>query len=213
MGQSESMLAMCGSSRSKPITKDGVQDVDLIAEALKFMRGKHSFPPEAFAKKKIIMILFGPPGAGKGSHGPKIVKTLGIPQLSTGDMLGAAVAAPVAADCGAGFAGALGAASAAVPPASIRQTMQQARATTAGPDSRSEPRPWGKRARKTTAIRSSHFIEKPSLAAANSPENRASAGIDQGETIREKPAQTASCRGGSGHRTAGRRLRLRTAVV
>ena len=93
MGQSESMLAMCGSSRSKPITKDGVQDVDLIAEALKFMRGKHSFPPEAFAKKKIIMILFGPPGAGKGSHGPKIVKTLGIPQLSTGDMLRAAVAA------------------------------------------------------------------------------------------------------------------------
>jgi adenylate kinase len=39
------------------------------------------------------MILFGPPGAGKGSHAPKIVATLGIPQLSTGDMLRAAVAA------------------------------------------------------------------------------------------------------------------------
>merc|ERR1712166_1465193 len=38
-----------------------------------------------------IMILTGPPGAGKGSHAPKIVDKLNIPQLSTGDMLRAAV--------------------------------------------------------------------------------------------------------------------------
>ena len=40
-----------------------------------------------------IVILFGPPGAGKGTHGPAIVDLLGIPSLSTGDMLRAAVEA------------------------------------------------------------------------------------------------------------------------
>lgn len=40
-----------------------------------------------------ILILFGPPGAGKGTHGPAIVDLLNVPQLSTGDMLRAAVAA------------------------------------------------------------------------------------------------------------------------
>ena len=47
----------------------------------------------ADAGTKTVMILFGPPGAGKGSQAPKIVETLSIPQLSTGDMLRAAVAA------------------------------------------------------------------------------------------------------------------------
>lgn len=40
-----------------------------------------------------IMILFGPPGSGKGTQGVKIVEKLGIPQLSTGDMLREAVRA------------------------------------------------------------------------------------------------------------------------
>jgi len=40
-----------------------------------------------------IVILFGPPAAGKGTHGPKIEEMLGVPQLSTGDMLREAVAA------------------------------------------------------------------------------------------------------------------------
>ena len=40
-----------------------------------------------------LILLITKPGAGKGTHGPKIEDLLSIPQLSTGDMLRAAVAA------------------------------------------------------------------------------------------------------------------------
>uniref|UniRef100_A0A7S3GWP9 Adenylate kinase active site lid domain-containing protein n=1 Tax=Spumella elongata TaxID=89044 RepID=A0A7S3GWP9_9STRA len=44
-------------------------------------------------QKRKILMLFGPPGAGKGTQAPKIVDMLTVPQLSTGDMLREAVAA------------------------------------------------------------------------------------------------------------------------
>ncbi len=39
------------------------------------------------------LVLFGPPGAGKGTQSRILTETRGLPQLSTGDMLRAAIAA------------------------------------------------------------------------------------------------------------------------
>lgn len=86
----------CCNQQEPPAKCDTNQTILGFAAGAAAGYGLHAFlNPEkkSYRPSRNIMILFGPPGAGKGTHGPKIEEALDIPQLSTGDMLRAAVAA------------------------------------------------------------------------------------------------------------------------
>eukprot|EP01041_Mallomonas_annulata_P001279 gene1279-2467_t len=76
----------------KPIDGSDLNDYEAAKQEVVRLRALLRNGNQPAVERKIL-ILFGPPGSGKGTRAPYIVEELGIPQLSTGDMLREAVAA------------------------------------------------------------------------------------------------------------------------
>mmetsp|Transcript_47607 Transcript_47607/g.101897 ORF Transcript_47607/g.101897 Transcript_47607/m.101897 type:complete len:692 (-) Transcript_47607:62-2137(-) len=103
VGHEDSLRALCqfleNTSEKETMEmeiKPGVPLVYELDENMKFLKKSYMAggrPQAAKQSGRKITMLFGPPGSGKGTQAPNVVDALETPQLSTGDMLRAAVAA------------------------------------------------------------------------------------------------------------------------
>jgi adenylate kinase len=91
MGGGASVLDAVAMEIAKPADASDLQTLEEARAEVARLRklAKELNPP--VPNKRVIMILFGPPGSGKGTRAPFLSKSFQIPQLSTGDLLREAV--------------------------------------------------------------------------------------------------------------------------
>ena len=91
-------IATARTASPRPLTSFFPTPTHRITVPIRKIGPTSSYPvPKCPISQRKILIIFGPPGAGKGSVAPDIVDKSGLPQLSTGDMLRAAVTNKTAA--------------------------------------------------------------------------------------------------------------------
>merc|ERR1712054_400793 len=100
--QTEPILAQVSKDDASCLHEiDGTKSIEKIWRALESCLLKDGWAErclspiakEGKSQTRKIVIIFGPPGAGKGTHAKRIVSDFRIAHLSTGDMLRGAVAA------------------------------------------------------------------------------------------------------------------------
>ena len=95
MGSGVSMNDVLEDEMRKPNDASDLTNLeDAKAEVVRLRKLAKDLAPQSTkpSQSRIIMILFGAPGSGKGTRAPILAQALAIPQLSTGDLLRAAVA-------------------------------------------------------------------------------------------------------------------------